>query len=185
MLRDRGAAAVTAICLLAAPAGLARLDAAFPGASVRGVPGAVNAPVGGRGLTPVGDLDADRQHKLHARRRVAFDEPIEGLPGHVLHHDPGFIALLADLVDRAYIGVLDGGRQPRFPKHARAHLLGRVRAALEDFEHDGAHQLRIFRQEHNTRTAGTEAALELVMLDHAVLHGYVQCSGKELRLWLR
>src|SRR5579872_1953420 len=32
-LSDRGAAAVTAICLLAAPEGLARLDAAFPGDS--------------------------------------------------------------------------------------------------------------------------------------------------------
>jgi uracil phosphoribosyltransferase len=34
MLLDRGAAAVTAICLLAAPEGLARLDAAFPAGSV-------------------------------------------------------------------------------------------------------------------------------------------------------
>ena len=30
MLVDRGAAAVTAICLLAAPEGVARLEAAFP-----------------------------------------------------------------------------------------------------------------------------------------------------------
>src|SRR5690242_21198835 len=34
MLQDRGATAVTAVCLLAAPEGLARVDKAFPGDSV-------------------------------------------------------------------------------------------------------------------------------------------------------
>ena len=42
MLRDRGAAAVTAICLLAAPEGLDRIDQAFPGDFVRIVTGAVD-----------------------------------------------------------------------------------------------------------------------------------------------
>src|ERR1700740_3180946 len=37
MLRDRGAHAVTAICLLCAPEGLARIGEAFPGDFVRGV----------------------------------------------------------------------------------------------------------------------------------------------------
>ena len=58
MLRDRGAAAVTAICLLAAPEGLARLDEAFPGDSVRVVTGAVDERLNEKGYIVPGLGDA-------------------------------------------------------------------------------------------------------------------------------
>ena len=58
MLRDRGAAAVTAICLLAAPEGLDRLEAAFPGDAVRVVTGAVDQRLNDRGYIVPGLGDA-------------------------------------------------------------------------------------------------------------------------------
>ena len=58
MLRDRGAAAVTAICLLAAPEGLARVDEAFPGDFVRVVTGAVDDRLNDKGYIVPGLGDA-------------------------------------------------------------------------------------------------------------------------------
>jgi uracil phosphoribosyltransferase len=57
-LCDRGAAAVTAICLLAAPEGLARLDAAFPGDSVRVITGAIDDRLNDKGYIVPGLGDA-------------------------------------------------------------------------------------------------------------------------------
>jgi uracil phosphoribosyltransferase len=61
MLAERGAAAVTAICLLAAPEGLARLEAAFPGdkpVPVRVVTAALDARLNERGYIVPGLGDA-------------------------------------------------------------------------------------------------------------------------------
>ena len=58
MLRDRGAAAVTAICLLAAPEGLSRVAEAFPGDFVRVVTGAVDERLNDKGYIVPGLGDA-------------------------------------------------------------------------------------------------------------------------------
>jgi uracil phosphoribosyltransferase len=60
MLADRGAATVTAICLLAAPEGLARLDTAFGGdvPPVHVVTGAVDAHLNAKGYIVPGLGDA-------------------------------------------------------------------------------------------------------------------------------
>src|ERR1700761_1807226 len=58
MLRDRGAHAVTAICLLCAPEGLARIDEAFPGDYVRVVTGAVDERLNEKGYIVPGLGDA-------------------------------------------------------------------------------------------------------------------------------
>ena len=58
MLQDRGATAVTAICLLAAPEGLARVDKAFPSDTVRVVTGAVDSNLNDKGYIVPGLGDA-------------------------------------------------------------------------------------------------------------------------------
>jgi uracil phosphoribosyltransferase len=59
MLLSRGAAAVTGVCLLAAPEGLARLEAAFPGgAPVRVVTAALDERLNDRGFIVPGLGDA-------------------------------------------------------------------------------------------------------------------------------
>ena len=57
-LIDRGATAVTAICLLAAPEGLAKIDEAFPGENVRIVTGAIDDRLNGKGYIVPGLGDA-------------------------------------------------------------------------------------------------------------------------------
>jgi len=58
MLLDRGAAAVTAVCLLAAPEGMARVEAAFPDDNVRVVTGAVDDQLNDKGYIVPGLGDA-------------------------------------------------------------------------------------------------------------------------------
>jgi uracil phosphoribosyltransferase len=58
MLLDRGAAAVTAVCLLAAPEGMANVEAAFPGDNVRVVTGAVDERLNDKGYIVPGLGDA-------------------------------------------------------------------------------------------------------------------------------
>jgi uracil phosphoribosyltransferase len=57
-LIERGATAVTAICLLAAPEGLARIDDAFPGGNVRVVTGAIDDRLNDKGYIVPGLGDA-------------------------------------------------------------------------------------------------------------------------------
>ena len=58
MLQDRGATSVTAICLLAAPEGQARVDKAFPSDTVRVVTGAVDSHLNDKGYIVPGLGDA-------------------------------------------------------------------------------------------------------------------------------
>ena len=61
MLADRGAATVTAICLLAAPEGLRRVEEAFPeggSPAVRVVTGAIDAQLNDKGYIVPGLGDA-------------------------------------------------------------------------------------------------------------------------------
>jgi uracil phosphoribosyltransferase len=58
MLLERGADAVTAICLLAAPEGLGRLEATFPGDTVQVVTGAVDERLNEKGYIVPGLGDA-------------------------------------------------------------------------------------------------------------------------------
>ncbi|MCL2583450.1 MAG: uracil phosphoribosyltransferase [Streptosporangiales bacterium] len=58
MLARRGAASVTAICLLAAPEGLARLEEAFPSDEVRVVSGTVDERLNSKGYIVPGLGDA-------------------------------------------------------------------------------------------------------------------------------
>ncbi len=69
-----------------------------------------------------GDLHADvealrwREPRLldAVEQRLALDE---------LHGDPGTAVLLTDLVDRADVGVIEGGHGPRLAQHPQLGLL--------------------------------------------------------------
>ncbi len=122
----------------------------------------------------VGDLDADREHELQGGG-TAGDELVEGLARHVLHDDEGFFALFADFVDGADVGVLDGGGEAGFAQDGGAHLVEGEGALLEDFEHDGTHELGVVGEVDDAGAAGAELALQLVVGDGA-FHG----SGSSL-----
>jgi hypothetical protein len=119
------------------------------------------------GTEAVGDLDADGENELQAGG--AFDdELVERLPGHVLHDDEGFLALFADLIDGADVGMLDGGGHAGFAQNGGAHLLLGESAALEDLQYDGAHQLRVIRKVHDAAAARSQLAGQLIVRDGAL-----------------
>ncbi len=68
------------------------------------------------------------------------DELVERLAGDVLHDDVGFFGVtgfcgsLADVVDGADVGVIDGGGETGFAELGGAHLLDGEVAALEELE---------------------------------------------------
>ena len=119
-----------------------------------------------RGLETVGDLNADRQHKLNAGR-AALDEKVQGLPRHKLHDDVGFFAGFAYLVDGADVRVLDCGSQARLAQDRGAHLGQGKQAAAQDLEHHGPGEQSVVGQIHYSAAACAQAAEYLVVLDHA------------------
>ncbi len=89
-------------------------------------------------------------------------------PGHILHDDEGFLALFADFVNGADVGVLNGGGHAGFAQDGGAHLLLGEGAALEDLEHDGAHELGVVGEVDDAAAAGAELAGQLIVGDGAL-----------------
>ena len=59
-----------------------------------------------RSLKTIGDLHAAGQHQLHACGTFS-DHLVQALARNVLHDDVGLIVFLADLIDRAHVGMID------------------------------------------------------------------------------
>ena len=111
--------------------------------------------------------------------RTFGNEFVEGLAGDVLHDDVGFFAGtafgggFADVVDGAYVGVVDGGGETGLAKLGGPHLLGGEVAALEELEDDGALEEGVVGKIDDTAAAGADLADELVLLDLASLHLFI------------
>ncbi len=105
------------------------------------------------------------------------------LAGDVLHDDVGFFGVagfgggFADVVDRADVGVVDGGGETGLAELGGAHLLDGQVAALEEFEHDGALEERVVGQEYDAAAASADLADELVLLDDPSLHAFIIASA--------
>ncbi len=107
-----------------------------------------------RGREAVGDLDAGGEHQLQAGRALG-NHLVQRLAGNVLHHDVGFVfaaglgGRLADIVDGADVGVVDGRGQAGFAELGGAHLLQRLRAALQQLQHHRPLQQGVRGQVHD------------------------------------
>ena len=139
-----------------------------------------------RGGKPIRDLNARRKHQLQIRWAGGAelrDVLIERLPGDVLHDDIGFdsaaglIRHLADVVDRADVGVVDRGGQPRLTQLRGTHLLSRQGTALEQLQHNRPLQQRVGCQKDDAGAAGPDLADKLVVADDAALHGSIIACG--------
>jgi hypothetical protein len=124
---------------------------------VGGLQVAMEYPQPMRRRQSVGDLHPARKHQLRVCRPF-FDDLVEALAGNVLHHDVRFAVRLADLIDRADIGMVDDGRQPRLAQLRGPHLLLGLRTALEQLQHDRPLQQRVVGQKHHPAAARTDLA---------------------------
>ena len=77
-----------------------------------------------RGVERLGDLDREVEHP-RGRQRSFFDQLLDGPPFEQLHHDERLPVVLAELVDRADVRVLQGGGEPRLALEARQPLASR------------------------------------------------------------
>ncbi len=131
----------------------------------------------------VRDLNAGGEDELEAGGTFG-DELVEGFCRDVLHDDVGFALAglfglsdgLADLVDGAYVGMVDGGGEAGFAELGGAHLLNGEIAALEEFEDDGTLEEGVGGEIDDSAAARADLADELVLLDLTSLHEFIIAS---------
>ena len=73
--------------------------------NVRRLDVAVNNAFGVRRIERVGHLDRQSEQALELHR-LAIDQVLQRLTGEALHHDKGLSLVLADLMDRAYVRMI-------------------------------------------------------------------------------
>ena len=88
---------------------------------VRGLDVAMDDPCGVCGLQRVGDLDRKQQQHVDVDR-AASDSMLQRHALEELHDDEGVAVLLADVVNRADVGMVQRGRGPRFSPEAHQRV---------------------------------------------------------------
>ncbi len=103
------------------------------------------------------DLACDPQGLGHGQPSLALQPMLQALAPESLHHQVGSAALLADLVDRDDVVVLERGRHLGLAEEADPHQrTGHL--GLEHFHRHPTPQDRIFRLEDQAHPAGAEQA---------------------------
>ena len=109
----------------------------------------------------VRDLDAVAQHLLGGERAPA-QAIREGLALEVLHDQEVGAVLLADVEERADVGMVQAGHGPRFALEALAQVgVGREMLG-QDLEGDGAVEPRVLRAVDLAHPARPEGGQDLV-----------------------
>ena len=103
---------------------------------------------GMRSLQPVGDLNREIQKVVRPERLIG-NPALERLPFEQFHGDEGPAGVLANVVDRADVRMIQRRGRPGLAQKAvqRHAVLGEF--FREEFEGDGAAQARVFGLEDN------------------------------------
>jgi hypothetical protein len=113
---------------------------------------------------PVSDLDADGEGQMQVQR-VGLDEVLERLTRHVLHDDEGLPLMLAHLVDRTHVGMLDRRGDAGLFHHPGARLVVRRSVPVQHLDDHGAHELRVGGVVDHAPAPRPELVQELVLID--------------------
>ena len=116
---------------------------------------AVHNSAGVGGIERVGDLDSQIE-QLFNLERTALDLVFEGYAVQILHGDEGLPVLLADVVNGADIGMVQGRGRLRFALEAAEGL--RIFGYIfgKELQRDEAVQSRVFGLVNHTHAAATE-----------------------------
>ncbi len=122
------------------------------------------------GIERIGHLNSQLQHSLE-RKRISFDEMFESLAIEEFHHNEVLPLMLADLVNRADIGMVQRGCGAGFPSEP----FHRVRVFGEFFRQElqghGTAQVHVLGLVHYAHTSSTEFLKDAVMRDRLANHG--------------
>ena len=114
-----------------------------------------------RALQSVRHLDAVSQHLLEGQR-PALHALRQRLAFQVFQHQVVDATLMADVVERADVGVLEGGDGARLALEALAELAARGEMLRQDLDGDLAVEPRVARAIHLAHAAGADGGKDLV-----------------------
>jgi hypothetical protein len=122
---------------------------------------AMGEPLAMGGVQGAGDLDPVLEH-LRRRQRPAREPLRERLPFEELHHEVFHAAVVADVVERADVGMGEGGRRARLALEALAPVRIRRHGRGQDFQGDIASESRVARAVDLPHPAGARGGDDLV-----------------------
>src|SRR5580698_7921818 len=137
---------------------------------VRGLDVAVDDSAGVGGVESIGNLNTQLQ-QLFKLERTAFNLVFEGRAVQILHGDESFAVLLANVIDGADIGMVQGGSglgltlKPAEGLRIFGYVFGK------EFQGDEAVQPRVFGFVDNTHSATTQAFNDAVVRNGLAYHG--------------
>ena len=129
---------------------------------IRGLDVAVNNAAGVRRIEGVGDLDAQRQNRFQLHRAIA-DQVLECDAVEELHDEERAIALLANVVNRTDVGMIQRRRGLGFAPKALEGLAVLRQIFGKKLEGDEAAETRVLRFVDHTHPAATELFDDPVM----------------------
>src|ERR1700688_1349707 len=125
----------------------------------------------------IGNLDPERKKRVNIER-ASCDAVLQGLALEKLHCDVRLLVALADFVNRANVGMVEGGSGTRFTAEALQcqrvlrHLIG------QEFQSDKAAKIGVLGLVNYTHAAATELLHNAIVRDCLAEHWL-----RILRLW--
>src|SRR5215472_15404871 len=131
---------------------------------IRGLDVAVNNSSGVSSIQGVGDLDAEREDRVQVHR-AAGDHVLQRGAVEEFHDEECASCVLADVVDRANIGMIEGGGSFGFTAETlkRTAVLSEVLG--QKFQRDKASKARVFRLVDDTHAAPAQLFQNAVVRD--------------------
>jgi hypothetical protein len=136
----------------------------------------VNDAFGVRRIERVGNLYAVCQQRLKIEW-TALDAMLQGRAIQVFHRDKSFAVLLANIVNGADVGMVQGRGRLRFPLKSRQHLRVRGHIVGQEFQGDEPPQARILRLVDDSHAAAAEHLYDAIVGDGFADHSTLFCRA--------
>ena len=136
-----------------------------------------------RGAQRIRDLGADRQDTIH-RHRPAANFVLERRALEQLHRDERLAVVLADVVNRADVGMVERGGRPRFTRKSRECLIVARLGDRQKLERDLAAQPRVLSAIDDAHPSTAEELHNAVVRDGLADHadGRVQVQSSKFKV---
>src|SRR6202030_1319141 len=125
----------------------------------------------------IGNLDPERKKRVNIER-ASCDAVLQGLALEKLHRDVRLLVALADFVNRANVGMVEGGSGTRFTAEALQCQRGLRHRIGQEFQSDETAKIGILGLVNHPHAAATE------LLHNAIVRDYLADHWQRiLRLW--
>jgi hypothetical protein len=133
----------------------------------------VEDPLGVRGAERVGDLHRQFQQPLVVKR-LAFNRVLQRLALHHLHGDEGPAAVLADLVNRADVGMVQRRGGARLAAKAFQRVLVFLQVFGQELEGNVAAEGEVLALVNHTHASAAQLAQHAVMGNGFAYHNHLR-----------